>query len=63
MYDIKKKDFFELIREGPYKGQYLIKIDKENHWGLIVCRKTAEATWSRFKSSGKTFEQFCKEFL
>jgi len=61
--EIKKSDFYELIREGPYKGSYRILIDRENKWGPIMDRKMAEEMWSRFMNSGQTLEEFGKEWL
>jgi len=60
---MEKHEFFEVIREGPYAGQYRILIDDENRWGPIMDRAQAEETWSRFKQSGKTFDEFVEEFL
>jgi len=61
---MEKSEFFELIREGSYKGFYKIIIDKgPPYWGPIVNREQAEEMWSRFKNSGQTFEEFVKEWL
>jgi len=60
---MEKNDFFELIREGSYKGQYRILIDKDQRWGPIVDRQRAEEMWARFKNSGQTFDQFVQEWL
>ena len=58
---MEKSDFYELIREGPFKGQYLILIDKINRWGPIISREKAEELWSKFKNSNKTFEKFIED--
>jgi len=57
-----KKEIIHKIDSGKYKNSYRICYDIKNRWGPIVSREQAEEFYSRFMNSGKTYEEFVREY-